>query len=151
MIQAIHEINQKRGRKIMPPADTETIENFLQLVLKKYNYVPPQQYIDFLRLSNGIVLSDRTVFGVDSTITETADNDDWGFIANNDLWYEALDKKYIVFGDTDGYWWVQRKNDDTFLSLDSPTGDELHTYKDFDEMVMDIFDEYINKLRRLIE
>jgi hypothetical protein len=122
---------------INSPATDEQIEILKKEVKEKFNNILPLGYINFLKTVNGLEYNGFVFYGIDSTLIDFENNQTvYGYIDNNEVWYEnEHQKQYMFFGESDISWYTFDLLNKTFAELDKPSGTLMHTYSNFDDML----------------
>lgn len=137
LLSEIRNIEQTYGDSLNNPASNEQIEVFENAVKEKLKYVLPEQYLNFLRVVNGLEFNGLKIYGVDSSLSEDEANQSIiGYIETNEIWYEnEHQQQYMFFGDSDIGWYCLDISKGVYVELDKPSGTLMEVYKDFDSML----------------
>lgn len=124
---------EKRGRKLNDPALEEQIEILKKTVKEKFNQGLPEEYINFLKIINGLEFNGFIFYGVDSSLLEVQNNQKvYGYVDTNEIWYEnEQQKQYMFFGESNISWYCFDLQNGVYVELDNPSGTLIHTYSDF--------------------
>lgn len=136
----IKKILKRYNENLNRPATDEEIVRFLKSVEERFENVSlPKQYLDFLKETNGLDFNGTVIYGVDRDILKNNLNEVvYGFIENNEIWYEnSWQKEFAFIGDTNDSWYCIKIKDEVYMELDKPSGDLIRGYNDFDEMLED--------------
>ncbi|MBU3185936.1 YrhA family protein [Clostridium estertheticum] len=147
LLLEIEKVEEKYGSKLNKPASIMKINIFEKTVKEKFNnMILPKQYIKFLKSANGLDFNGLVIYGVDSCILEDGtDEDVYGFIDINEIWYEnEWQKQYIFFGDSDTGWYCFDLYKEIYVELDKPSGVVMNMYCDFNSMLEDVLKSRIS-------
>lgn len=102
LLADIRRIEEKYGDTLNTPASNKQIEILIKTVKEKFNYVLPEQYINFLKTVNGLEFNGFIIYGVDSLHLQVENNKTvYGFVEANEIWHEnEHQKQYIFFGES---------------------------------------------------
>ena len=133
----IRKVEEKYGDTLNNPASNEQIEILKKTVKEKFKNYLPKQYIDFLKIVNGLEFNGFIFYGVDSSLFEVEDNQTvYGYVDTNEIWYEnEHQKQYMFFGESNISWYCLDLLNDVYVELDNPSGTLMHTYTDFNSML----------------
>ncbi|WP_163583474.1 YrhA family protein [Gracilibacillus saliphilus] len=139
----IEKIEVKYGGSLRHPASaTEVIRMNSNIPDKLGNITLPDSYIEFLKKINGLDFNGLVIYGVDKALLDReVDQEIYGFIETNELWYENhWQKQYIFFGDSDTAWYCYDVKDSVYVELDKPSGTVIQSFENFDSMLSDAFE-----------
>ncbi|MCB2361931.1 YrhA family protein [Clostridium estertheticum] len=128
---------EKRGRKLNNPALEEQIEILKKTVKEKFNQVLPEQYVNFLKTTNGLEFNGFIFYGVDTSLFDVQNNQTvYGYVDTNEIWYEnEHQKQYMFFGEGSISWHCFDLLNEVYVELDNPSGTVMQTYPDFNSML----------------
>lgn len=137
LLSDIRKIEEKYGDSLNTPASNEQIEILTKTVKEKFNNVLPEEYINFLKTVNGLEFNGFIFHGVDSSLIDTQkDETVYGYIDNNEIWYEnEHQRQYMFFGESNISWYCFDLINKVYVELDNPSGTLMHTFTDFDSML----------------
>ena len=132
-------IQQKRlfGEKVNIGATEQKIHLFIKTVKDELNIDLPNEYIEVLRIINGMEFNGFILYGIDQRLLDEQQNEKiYGLIEYNKLWYEnEWNKQYIFWGEGNISWYVYDLTAHKFCELDNPSGTEMEMFDNFDHMV----------------
>ncbi|MBU3157986.1 SMI1/KNR4 family protein [Clostridium estertheticum] len=133
----IKDKREKRGRKLNNPALEEQIEILKKTVKEKFNQVLPEQYVNFLKTTNGLEFNGFIFYGVDTSLFDVQNNQTvYGYVDTNEIWYEnEHQKQYMFFGEGSISWHCFDLLNEVYVELDNPSGTVMQTYPDFNSML----------------
>ena len=103
-------IQQKRlfGENVNIGATEQKIHLFIKTVKDELNIDLPNEYIEVLRIINGMEFNGFILYGIDQRLLDEQQNEKiYGLIEYNKLWYEnEWNKQYIFFGESNMSWYV---------------------------------------------
>lgn len=133
----IAKIEEKYGDTLNAPASNEQIVALMKTVKEKFTNNLPKQYINFLKVVNGIEFNGFIFYGVDNSLIDPK-NDDlvYGYIEANEIWYEnEHQKQYMFFGESNISWYCFNLLNKAYVELNKPSGTVMYTYVDFNSML----------------
>ncbi len=132
-------IQQKRlfGENVNIGATEQKIHLFIKTVKDELNIDLPNEYIEVLRIINGMEFNGFILYGVDQRLLDEQQNEKiYGLIEYNKLWYEnEWNKQYIFLGESNISWYVYDLTANKFCELDNPSGTEMEKFNNLDHMV----------------
>ncbi len=133
----IKDKREKRGRKLNTSAFNKQIELLAKAVKERFGYTLPEQYLDFLKIVNGLEFNGFIFYGVDNSLLEVHNNQKvYGYVYTNEIWYENEHlKQYMFFGESNISWYCFDLLSNIYVELDNPSGTLMHTYSDFNSML----------------
>lgn len=122
------------------PIDTDRIINFVKEYEIFFSTKIDEDYINFLKISDGIWFNGYRVY---SSFDHIKNKVEYGIFQNNELWYEEYDKdrEYIFFAESGSDLFVFNKQEKQYQLLDRYSGDVYKEYNSFSDMLL-----YILKL-----
>ncbi len=122
------------------PIDENKIEKFTKEFEVFFSNEIDNDFISFLKISNGIEFNGYKVY---SSFDHIKNKVEYGIFQNNEIWYEEYDKdrEYIFFAESGSDLYVFNKSIKKYLLLDRYSGDVYKEYNSFNEMLL-----YILKL-----
>lgn len=137
LLSEIEKIEQEYGTNLNSPASNEQIDALINAVQEKFEYTLPEQYINFLRIVNGLEFNGFIFYGVDSSFSEGgAKQSIIGYIDTNEICYEnEHQRQYMFFGDSSIGWYCLDILNRMYVELDKPSGTLMEVFKDFDSML----------------
>lgn len=114
----------------------ESITLWEKCVDEDFEITLPTEYIEVLKVTNGVEWNGFILYGVDNEyLPEAVDYSVYGFIEQNAIWYENPDQKqYIFFGESNLSWYVYDLQRKCYIELDNPSGCEMQIYQSFGEL-----------------
>ncbi|MBB6716536.1 YrhA family protein [Clostridium gasigenes] len=133
LLADIRKAEERYGDNLNIPASNEQIEIFKKTVKENFNHVLPNQYINFLKMVNGLEFNGFIFYGVDSSLLNIQSNQTvYGYVDTNEIWYEnEHQKRYMFFGESNISWYCFDLLDRVYIELDNPSGTLMHTYTNF--------------------
>ncbi len=132
-------IQQKRlfGENVNIGATEQKIHLFIKTVKDELNIDLPNEYIEVLRIINGMEFNGFILYGIDQRLLDEQQNEKiYGLIEYNKLWYEnEWNKQYIFLGESDISWYAYDLTAHKFCELDNPSGTEMEKFNNLDHMV----------------
>lgn len=128
----------KFGEPPRPAASTADIEALVAATKRKLGAELPEQYIDFLTISDGLNYDGLYVYDTKSTNMQQTLRDFWhGFVYSNELWRKnSENKSYLIFANDDMDLYVQVSSSGAFQSMDKMAYDLFDQYESFDAMMI---------------
>lgn len=139
LIEKIKEIQKEYDENINDGVSDKDTEKFITEG-KNRGIELPEQYINFLKLANGVEANGHLIYGMDENIIGyPLEQNEIGFFDYNEIWSENDNmKKYVFFGDADISWFVYDKESRMYCELDKPSGRLAKNYDSCNEMLSDI-------------
>lgn len=137
LLSKIEKIEEKYGDTLNTSVSSEQIEFFKKTVQEKFKHILPEQYIIFLKTTNGLEFNGFIFYGVDSSLLDIQNNQTvYGYIDMNEIWYEnEHQKQYMFFGESSISWYCFDLLNSVYVELDNPSGTVMHTFADFNSML----------------
>lgn len=136
VIYEIHSYDEKENAG----ATSDEILLFSETVQKEFHVAPPEEYIDVLKVINGLEYNGFILYGIDEFLLSDApqqhivgcinENKDWR--GNNEDFH-----KYLFLGDSSNAWYVFKIKSKAFHELDKPSGSIMETYSSFYDLFAD--------------
>ena len=139
----LEEIKQKftgYGDEVNNGISNKEVNSLIQRVKEEFGISLPEEYIEMLKLINGLEFNGFIIYGADEELLmgkpKHVVN---GLIDNNKVWYDnEWQKQYLFLGDSSISWYVYDLEAQKYLELDKPSGDECQEFNDFDGMLKKI-------------
>ena len=105
----------------------------------------PQAYLNFLKNINGLEFNGYIIYGIDQQFLHlTPHQKIHGFIQHNKIFHEnSKFKNYFFLGSGSISWYVYDYVLNKFLELDSPSGEVINEFNDFELLLEKILSESI--------
>ena len=118
-------------------ATASQIEKFKTNVKNRYQYDVPEEFLQFLKIVDGLEFNGFIIYGIDDFILSCNTNQEiTGFISSNDIWYEnEAQKQYIFLGESNISWYCFDLLNAKFVELDNPSGTLVTKYSNFKIML----------------
>ena len=102
-IEAVLADKNKFGEAVQPPAASIAIEIAQAKIKLDFEAELPDDFISFLKITNGIDFNGAVLYGADQTVIERGPGDFWqGIVEANTLWREGAERSDIlIIGETD--------------------------------------------------
>lgn len=137
LLDAIRADREKLGRPNRPRASSTDIATLIAQVQRKFDHELPKQYLEFLRLSDGLNYEGLVVYDAKSTDERRTPPNFWqGFVYCNEQWRgNPENRQYLIFGDDSISLHAQDLRDGQFKSMDKIAYERFETYDSFDDMI----------------
>ncbi len=101
------------------------------------HFSPPEEYVNVLKIVNGVEFNGFILYGVDEPLLHEAPNQYVnGFIDNNEVWHEnEWEKPYVFIGDSSISWYAYDQDAKKYYELDKPSGTEYRTFESLEELL----------------
>lgn len=144
-LMEISKIEQEYGDEINKGASKEELEVFIPEVKKELGIDLPSEYIEVLKVVNGLEFDGYILYGIDmELLKEEPESDINGLIQNNKDWYEnEWNKKYLFIGDSSMSWYVYDTDTKQYCELDNPSGEEIEVFDSIEDMLYKLLCEAI--------
>ncbi|WEA42059.1 YrhA family protein [Priestia aryabhattai] len=143
LLREIEKVEEKYGSSLRSPASDREIMKLNHNIQEKLGSMTlPESYIEFLKNVNGLDFNGLVIYGVDKALLDKeVDEDIYGFIEANELWYEnGWQKQYIFLGDSDTAWYCYDLTESLYVELDKPSGTLIQSFENFDSLLGDAFE-----------
>lgn len=137
----IVEEKKSYDEEINSGANNEELQIFSLEVKNTFHFDLLKEYIEMLKVFNGLEFNGFILYGIDEKFIKTKINQHInGFIDNNQIWYENdYMKNYIFLGESNISWYVLDIKTKNFLELDNSSGSLIKKYKNFEELLNKFF------------
>lgn len=144
-LMEISKIEQKYGEVINKGASEEELEIFIPTVRKELGIDLPTEYIEVLKVINGLEFDGYILYGIDmELLKDEPERNINGLIQNNKDWYEnEWNKKYLFIGDSSMSWYVYDIDAQQYCELDNPSGEEMEVFNSIEDMLYKLLCEAI--------
>lgn len=145
-LSEIVEEKKSYAEKINSGASSEEVERFLAEVKHAFHFDLPKEYIEMLKVFDGLEFNGVIIYGIDEQFVKTTINQHInGFIDNNQIWYENKEqKKYIFFADRDISWFCLDAERNIFVELDKSSGDLQQEFASFSDMLEYVLEQSLS-------
>ncbi|MBL1227059.1 YrhA family protein [Enterococcus sp. BWR-S5] len=136
-IKIIEKNEARFNSKLNAGASNEEIRALNLKFNMKHNYPLPKEYLEILKVINGIDYNGFVLYGADSELLLDKPNQEiQGVIDSNVVWYEFVDpeKKYIFLGDDSISFYVYERATEKYWIIDRPSTDPIEEYQTVDEL-----------------
>lgn len=136
-LKEIIQEKQTYGEKVNKGCIEEEIQLFKKKVGEELNIILPEEYVNVLKIVNGIEFNGFILYGIDEAILNEVPNQHVnGLIEYNKIWYEnEWQRKYIFLGESNISWYVYDANLKKYYELDNPSGRAVQEFNSFDDML----------------
>ncbi len=133
IIEEIRKIEKKYNDDLERPLSDENALDFSTLIKNKFNYELPNEYVNLLKIANGIEFNGLEVYSADNYQSRVS-----SFIDMNETWNNCSDdfKNYIFFADGDIEWFCYDLKKKKYLELDKPSGEIMVEFNTFEDMII---------------
>ncbi len=130
--------------KLNKGAKENEIMSFQRAVKEKLNKELPEQYLDILKIINGLNLKGVTVYGIDSDFLENKPKHKInGFIGINKIQHENPNfKNYLFLGNSNISWYVYDSDSSKYIEINKPSCEIINSY----DNIYDMFDKLIEDI-----
>ena len=144
-LMEISKIEQEDGDEINKGASKEELEVFIPEVKKELGIDLPSEYIEVLKVVNGLEFDGYILYGIDmELLKEEPESNINGLIQNNKDWYEnEWNKKYLFIGDSSMSWYVYDTENKQYCELDNPSGEEIEVFDSIEDMLYKLLCEAV--------
>lgn len=136
-LEEIIEEKKLYGEKVNIGASEAELAQFQKSVKEGLYIELPNEYINVLKIINGIEFNGFVLYGIDEELLKNKPNQYInGFISLNQIWYENEEqKKYLFLGESNISWYVYDIDKKIYCELDNPSGREMIEFTNFGEML----------------
>ena len=136
-LEEIIEEKNLYGEQVNTGASEVELAKFKKNVKAELQKDLPSEYINVLKIINGLEFNGFILYGIDEVFLEKKPNQHInGLISFNQIWYENEDqKKYLFLGESNISWYVYDTNKEQYIELDNPSGREMAEFKKIDEIL----------------
>lgn len=136
----LEEIVQEKkiyGEKINMGVTEEEIQLFIKEVKCELRVDLPKEYVNVLKVVNGIEFNGCILYGIDQKLLNGQPNEFiYGLIEYNKIWYEnEWQKQYIFLGESNISWYVYDIVKCQYYELDNPSGRKCEAFSTLDCLV----------------
>lgn len=136
----LEEIVQEKnlyGEKINTGATEEEVQLFIKEIKCELRVDLPDEYINILKVVNGLEFNGFILYGIDQNILNNQPNEFiYGLIEYNKIWYEnEWQKQYIFLGESNISWYVYDLEESQYYELDNPSGRKCEVFSSLDYLV----------------
>lgn len=145
-LERIREQNASFGDPNQPQAPADALARLTVEARETLDYDVPDDYLHFLRLSDGLHFNGFSVFA-SSTVPIAGYTDRFigGFVDSNLRFRNSpVHRHLIVFGESGDDAYVYDTRTRTFALVDHPSLDVLETFGSFDEMMASLLERALN-------
>jgi len=130
-LQEVENQTKMYSEQMQPPATETALADLSARALAELSAVVPQEYKDFLRVTDGLNWNGLFIYSSHNT-----DDYKHGFVDSNLDWrsYEINDD-FVYFGNADINLYVYSIRDSEYQMLDRPSMDVYGSFRTFDEML----------------
>lgn len=123
--------------KVNGGATEEEIQLFKKRVTEELNVILPGEYINILKVVNGIEFNGFIFYGIDEVVLREIPNQKVnGLIENNKIWYEnEWQHQYIFLGESNISWYVYNIDMKKYYELDNPSGRESKEFSSLENLL----------------
>ena len=144
--EKLNEIIQEQAlydEDINSGANSVEIQSFLDAVKMELNVELPAEYIDVLKIVNGLEYNGCVLYGIDEYLLESEPNQSInGLIDCNKIWYEnEWQKQYVFLGDSSICWYVWDTQQKVYCELDKPSGRLIQEFDNVESMINELLTE----------
>lgn len=143
----LEKVQNKRKEFFGDSADSgvpiESIALWRNRIYNDFKVTLPAEYIDILKVTNGVEWNGFVWYGVDKEyLSDSVNSSVYGLIEQNEIWYENPDqKKYIFYGESNISWYVYDVEQKCYIELDNPSGREMHIFDSFEALFEKFLDD----------
>lgn len=136
-LREIEKIKNIYGEKINVGALEKELNIFSESIKNECNMNLPEEYLNFLRIINGIEFNGFILYGIDQTLlSETPNQHIHGLIENNKIWLdEGIYQELIFLGESNISWYVYDKLKNEYIELDNPSGSTVMGFNSLEHML----------------
>lgn len=136
-LREIEKIKNIYGEKINVGALEKELNIFSESMKNECNMNLPEEYLNFLRIINGIEFNGFILYGIDQTLlSETPNQHINGLIENNKIWLdEGIYQELIFLGESNISWYVYDKLKNEYIELDNPSGSTVMEFNSLEHML----------------
>jgi hypothetical protein len=142
LLARVRALREEYGSSLQPPATKAEIDGLIGSAKKSLSYDLPTEYIDFLRVANGLMWNGFQVYA--ATIVEIVGKKNrhiGGFVETNlQLWEIQENRPFIAFGETGNAEYAFDKRSSQFVELDHPSLDVIGTHPSFNALLCHILE-----------
>jgi len=133
------------GEKVNLGAEDDDILALCKETKNIFNSNIPLSYIDFLKNINGLEFNGYIIYGIDQKLLKTTPNQKiYGFIEQNKILHENSKlQNYLFLGNSGISWYVYDLILNKFFELDSPSGEVIEEFNDFELLLEKMLSESI--------
>ena len=124
-------------------ASEQEVAMLTNVAAERLDVTLPEEYLDVLKVINGLEFNGYILYGIDEDILGRATNQHInGLIDSNEVWYENEEQKqYIFLGESGISWYVYDKESGKYNILDMPSGNVCEEFEHFGDMLDNMLKE----------
>lgn len=136
-LEQIRQEEKRYGGDINCGISEEEAGAFIKAVKDELGIALPEEYLQILRIVNGIEFNGFILYGVDESLLKEASNQHVnGLIDSNKIWYEnEWQKQYLFLGEGSISWYVYDLRTKKYCELDNPSGELSEEFDNFERML----------------
>ena len=147
LIEKIKNEREQFNLKLQKGANEDCIKILLSHSVSKFNYKIPVEYLDFLRIVDGLFYNGIQIYATKAVIEMPQNITIEGFVEANEMWKnDERKKRYIVFAESGDALYVHNLNNNNYEYVDRITLDVIETKNNckelFDLVLNHILDNY---------
>lgn len=133
----------KYGEKINEGAKENEIQLLIDKLKEELNFTLPEEYIDTLKIVNGLEYNGFIFYGIDEELLEREfEQSINGLIDNNLVWYDnEWEHPYLFLGDSSISWYVYDMERKMYFELDKPSGNEIKSFDALEDLLDTMFSD----------
>lgn len=130
---------KKYNGKMQPPATQESINNLIKRAKNELKIKLPETYLEFLRIVNGLVENNITIYGTEPLPYASTSGELGGLVEENEEWRDVeAHKAYVFYAQSSQSIFGLKLATGEYVEVDRYSGDEFERYKNFEEMLISL-------------
>ena len=136
-LEEIRQEEKRYGEDINCGISEEEAGEFIKAVKDELGIALLEEYLNILRIVNGIEFNGFILYGIDEPLLKDVPNRHVnGLIDCNKVWYEnEWQKQYLFLGEGSISWYVYDLKTKKYCELDNPSGELSQEFDDFEQML----------------
>ena len=120
-----------------------------ELVIEKFNLILPEQYIDFLKLTNSFEFDGELIYGMDLAYLAGDNGGEYGIIEYNEVYREdEMSQRFFFFGDGNMDAYVLDIDKGKYLIIDKFSHEIIEEFNTFNTMFEYKLDYLLERARK---
>ena len=119
-----------------------------ELVIEKFNLILPEQYIDFLKMTNSFNFDGEMIYGMDVKYLDGSNGGEYGVIEYNEVYHEnEMNRRFFFFGDGNMDAYVLDIEKGKYYFIDKFSHEVWEEFDTFNDMIEHILNYLVPRLK----
>ena len=145
----IYEIQKRYPDSCIEPISEKEGDILKKIVREKFNLIVPEQYIDFLKLTNSFEFDGELIYGMDLGYLAGDNGGEYGIIEYNEVYREdEMSQRFFFFGDGNMDAYVLDIDKGIYLIIDKFSHEIIEEFNTFNAMFEYKLDYLLERARK---